>query len=448
MAMTFGKGNRSIAFNPTTAFPLDARSYFESYEAALAAAARAAMAGDTNTEYYFGQTVVVVENGSAALYIIQPNKTLAPFAIDDGSNIVVNANQFAFDEDGQLVLKGADTAAPGSLVSIDADGVLHWVAPIDAYTKAEVDSLIANAAHMKRKIVNSIKDIEDYIAEHNDADHYIYMVPTGFVEEADKYDEYMVIAINDEFIIEKVGSWEIDLTDYAKSADVTAALNNKVDKEENSRLIHADEIAKLLTIDEGAQVNFISSVSNDFAVQDGQLQLQNLNIDKVIGLQAALDGKVNVQNGWTLLSPTDQEKLAKLTIDGDQVAISGKVNAENVTGLEDWLTARASSVKGLSEENFTSTLQKKLQDSLLISSVDEEQLKVENGKLSIIPLDMSKISGLDEALQAKADQSAVTTQINNAVNGIVAELNNYVTKVKHQEDIDALWDALTWKEIN
>jgi hypothetical protein len=31
MALTFGKNNRSIAFNPTSAFPLDARSYFESY---------------------------------------------------------------------------------------------------------------------------------------------------------------------------------------------------------------------------------------------------------------------------------------------------------------------------------------------------------------------------------------------------------------------------------
>jgi hypothetical protein len=34
MAITFGKNNRSVAFNPTSAFPLDARSYFESFESA------------------------------------------------------------------------------------------------------------------------------------------------------------------------------------------------------------------------------------------------------------------------------------------------------------------------------------------------------------------------------------------------------------------------------
>jgi hypothetical protein len=62
MAMNFGKGNRSIAFNPTSAFPLDARSYFESYAEAEAAAAKALAAGSTNSVYYYGQTLVVVEN--------------------------------------------------------------------------------------------------------------------------------------------------------------------------------------------------------------------------------------------------------------------------------------------------------------------------------------------------------------------------------------------------
>ena len=32
MALNFGKGNRSIAFAPTAAFPLNANSYFEDYD--------------------------------------------------------------------------------------------------------------------------------------------------------------------------------------------------------------------------------------------------------------------------------------------------------------------------------------------------------------------------------------------------------------------------------
>jgi hypothetical protein len=70
MAMDFARNNRSIAFNPTIAFPLDARSYFESFESAKAAAATAEEAGSDKTIYYYGQTLSVVENGIATLYII------------------------------------------------------------------------------------------------------------------------------------------------------------------------------------------------------------------------------------------------------------------------------------------------------------------------------------------------------------------------------------------
>ena len=66
----------AVAFNPSTAFPLDARSMFGSYTAAQAAAATAENAGSSNTKYYFGMPVVVFENDVATMYIIQGNKTL------------------------------------------------------------------------------------------------------------------------------------------------------------------------------------------------------------------------------------------------------------------------------------------------------------------------------------------------------------------------------------
>lgn len=72
----FGKLNFSVALNPTSAFPLDARSYFKSLAEAEAAAKTAQEAGSTETVYYYGQTLVVVEDGAATLYLIQPDKTL------------------------------------------------------------------------------------------------------------------------------------------------------------------------------------------------------------------------------------------------------------------------------------------------------------------------------------------------------------------------------------
>lgn len=72
----FGKLNFSTALNPTSAFPLDARSYFESLEAAQLAAQSAREAGSTESVYYYGQHICVVEGGAATLYVIQPDGTL------------------------------------------------------------------------------------------------------------------------------------------------------------------------------------------------------------------------------------------------------------------------------------------------------------------------------------------------------------------------------------
>ncbi len=104
MALNFNAIQRAAAFAPATAFPLDARSYFESYDLAVAAAATAAEPGTdaaSNTVYYFGETLVVNEGGKATLYIIQPDGTLKEVGavpVGDGKSIeVVN---------GQIKLKG------------------------------------------------------------------------------------------------------------------------------------------------------------------------------------------------------------------------------------------------------------------------------------------------------------------------------------------------------
>jgi hypothetical protein len=176
MALDFGKLEFSVSFNPTSAFPLDARSYFESLASAQAAAASATEVGKANSAYYIGQTLVVVENGTATFYMIQPNKTLLAI----GEKIKVNTKLFEYDSYGNLSLKGFDEAAINSVLSKNADGTLSWKVPVDSYSKAETDAKIeaavAAAAHLKRKIVDKIEDID---VNADDAEHYIYMVPTG-----------------------------------------------------------------------------------------------------------------------------------------------------------------------------------------------------------------------------------------------------------------------------
>lgn len=76
MAYTGGKLNFSVAFNPTSAFPLDARCLFSSYEEALAAAGSAEPAGSTNSAYFIGQKLLVVTDSDAIWYTITPQHTL------------------------------------------------------------------------------------------------------------------------------------------------------------------------------------------------------------------------------------------------------------------------------------------------------------------------------------------------------------------------------------
>jgi len=356
MAMNFGKGNRSIAFNPTSAFPLDARSYFESYDAAVAAAATAEMAGSTNTQYYIGQRLIVVENNKVGFYIIQPNGTLEPI----GKQIAINENIFEY-VDNKLTLKGISAADAGTYPVLNADGSITWTKAIDSYSKSEVYTKdetnnkiiaeVAAAAHLKRKVIDSLGDIN---VDAVDAEQYIYMVPALEGLTNDVYDEYIVI----DGSIERIGSWEVDLSDYAKTSDVNTALANKVDKDDNARLITNVEAAKLANIKD-----YIKTVnSTDFTVtEEGQLNLNNIDQSKVTGLTESLAGKVDAKENWTLLSPTDQAKLNALVIgDDNDIQISGKVNAENVEGLADWLNKNSSSTPGLSDNNLTDELLSKL----------------------------------------------------------------------------------------
>lgn len=87
----FGKLNFAVALEPTSAFPLDGRTYFESKEAADAAAASAEAVGSTNTKYHYGMTLTVCENGEVSQWVILPDKTLVRVTLS------VSLSQDAYD---------------------------------------------------------------------------------------------------------------------------------------------------------------------------------------------------------------------------------------------------------------------------------------------------------------------------------------------------------------
>lgn len=102
----------------------------------------------------------------------------------------------------------------------EADGLLAKKADADnVYTKAETEGLIASAGHLKREIVEVLPE-----ASAADKDT-IYMIKKSSVLGKDKYEEYMLI----NGALELIGDTSVDLSDYAKSADVTKEIGEAVD---------------------------------------------------------------------------------------------------------------------------------------------------------------------------------------------------------------------------
>lgn len=386
----------------------------------------------------------------------------------------------------------------------------------DVYTKTEIDTKLNELDHLKRTTVAGIESIN---LEAADADRYIYMVPNAETGNYDEYmvvknaegvnelekvgdwsvdlsdyatiedldgkvdkdanarlmtndegtklagiqegaEENFIKSASEDFSVSEEGHLSLNTLSKDKIdglneslTSLAEILGSKVDKEENARLMTEAEAAKLQSI-----TDLIKSVNpaNFTVSEQGQLNLNDINISKIIGLQDALNGKVDrvySADGeeWTLLSPENQAKLAALVLEGDKVEISGTVNAENVQGLESWITSHASTVKGLSEYNFNLDMLLKLSEIEdgaqvnYISSVDETQMNVTDGHLSIIGVSPDIVIGLSDILDGKASTSTVTTLQTN-LNNLQTQLNNYVVDTTVR--LDDLDQRLTWQTIN
>lgn len=159
------------------------------------------------------------------------------------------------------------------------------------YTKEDADAAIATAVaganHLKRSVVETLPEVAD--ADEN----VIYMIAKETADGDNVYDEHMII--NGAW--EKIGDTKVDLSEYAKTSDIDAALANKVDKEDGSRLINSSEIEKLakLVIDE----------------ETGDVGLSGtISAENVVGLADMLAKKVDVADGKSLV---DDTLIAKLT---------------------------------------------------------------------------------------------------------------------------------------
>lgn len=146
-------------------------------------------------------------------------------------------------------------------------------------------------------------------------------------------------------------------------------------------------------------------------------------------LASALMGKVNAQEGYSLISDIEKEKL---------------------TGIE-----------AGAQKNF-------------ITSVEETEFKVDDGKLTLIEIPVAKITNLENLLNGKADSATVETlqvsvttitgdvntlktsvsslsdligNYDTRISNIEGKLDDYVLKSEYDTDKALIMASITWKEL-
>lgn len=371
MSMDFGKLNFAVGFNRTSAFPLDANSYFENYNDAVTAAAGAAEVGSADSAYYIGQLLIVKDTTEGVgLYQINAGKTLTKFgqasSADELASKISALETRCTNIEGKLILATTekdgflskedkaklDGIAAGAQVNVlegvKVDGVDVEIVDkkvnidLSSYAKTtEVEAVqaIADAAMpkaggaftgaitiqapaedmnpaTKKYVDDAISGITEFEFSVVDAlpqtgeRGIIYLVAHAHGT-GDIYDEY--IWVTDKF--EKIGNTDIDLSSYVTDDELTAEINKLTLAQV---AVGAGKTLKTIKQENGK----VTVELQDIAITQAQVE----------GLADALAGKQAANENLDKLNAITGTGLVKKTADGYEVDNSAYITGAALDG--------------------------------------------------------------------------------------------------------------------
>lgn len=381
MAMNFGTLDFAVAFNRQTAFPLDAKSYFESLELATAAAASAQEAGSSETTYYYGQTIAVVADSKATLYVIQPDKTLK----EVGGNIAINENVFVKDSDGTLDLLGFADAVAGAQAVKSSDGKISWVKP-DATT---VEGLQTAVASLQATVGNENSGLVKQVAENKAAIDTLNGDKTVSGSVAYQIAQIVSDAPEAYDTLKEIATW---ITTHAGDAATMNAniAQNTSDIEALEALVGSTAVATQIA-------NAI-----DTALKDGGTDKYALAAD-LTSLSEEVSG-IKLKLGETSVA---EQIEAALKVDGaEKYALASHTHEiSNVNGLQDILNKKAAAADVEALENTVSGLSAQAHqhtNKTILDAINEEKVAAwDAGQPNVIEI----IKANGTALTIDADKS-------------------------------------------
>ena len=392
MATEFGKLNFAVGFNRTSAFPLDANSYFENYADALAAATGAAEVGSSDSSYYIGQIVIVndkseTDNKGLGLYQITASKTLVKFGQASSA-----------DELGERVsaLESQITTINGKLIlaTAEKDGFMSKedfskLAGIDAGAQVNIIEAVkvdGTALDVSDKSVNL--DLASRLADYAKSTN----VNTALDKKADK--------TTVENLSSRVGTNETNIASITSQlAGLTGAMHfvgtSTTDPAEGATI---SGVAKFASGDVCLYGNkeyvFNGTSWIELGDEGSHLTKTEASSTYITATKAASDIATAKSEAITAAGSAADTKIANAltnytTTDGLNTILATKADTDTVTGLGTRIAALESVG---AEANY-------------VKSVNEEQLVVsETGELSIKAVDQSKVTGLAKALGGKVDK--------------------------------------------
>lgn len=282
----------------------------------------------------------------------QVTDILAAIGTKGGESSIAANNLWAAIEEIKAAYEAADTSIEGMFENY--------------YDKTETDSKIATAISSTYKPAGSTTYV-GLPAPSADEEGKVYNVSDAFTTDEDFVEgtgisypagTNVVCIDSDDAGTYKwdVLSGFVDLSAYETTASVDSKLANKVDKVEGSSLVQDTLITKLTNM---AQINGVASGELAIDGESHELSIVAVDSSKVTGLDTALEGKVDVVAGSSLVQDTLISKLSALAT---------------------------------------------------INNVNQTDFSLSDGTLALNNIEMSKVNGLETAL----DGVITTVQVNGA----------------------------------
>ena len=346
MSMNFGKLNFAVGFNRTSAFPLDANSYFENYTDAVAAAAGAAVVGSSESAYYIGQLIIVNESGKFGLYQIGEDKTLVKFGQAS------SADALAVDV---ATLKSYFTNGIANKASADASGN---VITSTYATKTEMNTAIQSAVAGAVQYLGIANSKDDLVSPNSTGDFYRAGTAFDLPAASSQTGAVVKVHVGDLIICEdkETPKWSIIHGEEIGVASIAAdgngvsitgtATNPKVKlNAATTTTLGGVIVGEGLTVDTNGKLNSTAATQVATAINALDVDAVNLGAGETVKSISETNGKIAVT--------TQSISINQSQVDGLSNALDAKANSVDLENKLDKSALTVSATAGVTLNGIT-----------------------------------------------------------------------------------------------